>query len=225
MDHRRRRRLSARSPIAALLIAAGSLMLLSAARGDPTPAPDQGPPPAASETPAPAPTPDAPADNISKPAPKDAPKDKAPAPPENLEPIPTDEVFSILGKGVRGPAGEDMGRVVDLLFDRDAHPRSVVIDFGGFLGVGSRRIAIDWNLLRFEPTNLTAPLQLSLGKADIQAAPEYKDTAKPPTMVGPPPAPPAETAAPPPAPVDASPTPTPRPTDTGQTPAPSDAGR
>jgi hypothetical protein len=217
---RRRRRLTTRRLIATWLIAAGSLAFLPAASGDPTPdapAAEQkpaAPPETPSPSPSPAATPDGPPADA---APKAAPKGP-PAPPENLEPIPTDEVFSVLGKGVRGPAGEDMGRVVDLLFDRDAHPRSVVIDFGGFLGVGSRRIAIDWKLLRFEPTNLTAPLQLELGKTDIQAAPEYKDTAKPPTMVGPPPGSPAEAAAPPP---DTGPTPAP----TETPPAPSDAGR
>jgi hypothetical protein len=160
----RRQRLNMHRPIAVLVIAAACLAVLPAASGGQEQPPDQ-------------------TDTVQPPA--DDAKDKTPAPP--LEPIPTDEIFSILGKGVRGPAGEDMGRVVDLLFDSDAQPRAVVIDFGGFLGVGSRRIAIDWRLLRFEPANRAAPLQLGLGKAEIQAAPEYKDTAKPPMMVGPPP--------------------------------------
>ncbi len=168
------------------------------------------------ETASPTPTPEATPTETPAPTPK-----STPAPPENLEPIPADEAFSILGKGVRGPANEDMGRVVDLLFDRDARPRAVVIDFGGFLGVGSRRIAIDWQLLHFGPVVKGTPLQLSLGKTDIQAAPEYKDSAQPPTMVGPPP----ELATPTP---ESSPT-------TGSTPertpsatpspAPTDAGR
>jgi hypothetical protein len=189
----RRKRLSARRPIAALVIAAAWLAVLPGAAGEQTPdkAVDQPPPaedikdkPPAEDTKDKAQD-KPPAEDTKDKAPAEDTKAKVPAPP--LEAIPTNEVFSILGKEVRGPAGEVMGRVVDLLLDGDAQPRSVVIDFGGFLGVGSRRIAIDWRLLRFEPTNLTAPLQLGLGKAEIQAAPEYKDTAKPPMMVGPPP--------------------------------------
>ncbi len=122
------------------------------------------------------------ADETSPPA---APK--VAQPPKNLEPIPKDAVFSVLGKKVLGPAGEDMGRVTDLLLDRDAHITSIVIDFGGFLGVGSRKIAIDWRLVRFVPDKPDAPIALSLGKAEVQAAPEYKDSAQPPVMVGPPP--------------------------------------
>ena len=37
--------------------------------------------------------------------------------------------------------------VVDVLVDRSGLPLGAVIDFGGFLGVGSRKIAIDWQLL------------------------------------------------------------------------------
>ncbi|MEI9987249.1 MAG: PRC-barrel domain-containing protein [Aliidongia sp.] len=141
-----------------------------------TPPADQ-PPPAAPEQPAPTPPP------VEPPPPAK----EAPHPPKNLEPLPKDDAVTVLGKKVRGPAGEDMGRVVDLLLDRDAQPRAVVIDFGGFLGVGSRKIAIDWRLVRFVPDDRDAPLALSLGKAEVQAAPEYKDTAQPPVMVGQPP--------------------------------------
>ncbi|GGF34800.1 hypothetical protein GCM10011611_46270 [Aliidongia dinghuensis] len=144
------------------------------------PAAGETPPPAAGEAPQPAETPPPP------PPPKGEPQ-----PPKNLEPIPKAEAISILGKKVKGPAGEDMGRVVDLLLDRNAEPKAVVIDFGGFLGVGSRKIAIDWRLVRFVPDDADAPIALGLGKPDVQAAPEYKpehkDTATPPVMVGPPP--------------------------------------
>ena len=45
-----------------------------------------------------------------------------------------------------------MGRVIDIVVDRTGQVRAAVIDFGGFLGVGSRKIAVDWNALRFAPT-------------------------------------------------------------------------
>jgi hypothetical protein len=54
-----------------------------------------------------------------------------------------------------------MRRVVDLLLDRHAHLRAVVIDFGGFLGVRSRKIAIDWWLIRFMPDDPDVPLVLT----------------------------------------------------------------
>src|SRR5262245_65323111 len=62
------------------------------------------------------------------------------------------DVQSILGRQVLGSAGENLGRVIDIVVDRNGQVRAAVIDFGGFLGVGSRKIAVDWNALRFAPT-------------------------------------------------------------------------
>jgi len=117
-------------------------------------------------------------------------------PPKNLLAIFPAEATSILGKQVQGAAGEDMGRIVDLLVDADGQPRAAVIDFGGFLGVGSRKIAVDWRLLQFRPTDRKAPVQLSVTRAEVQAAPEYKEKSDPAQVVAPPAAPPAAPAAP-----------------------------
>jgi hypothetical protein len=107
-------------------------------------------------------------------------------PPKNLQPIFPGEATTILGKKVQGAAGEDMGRVVDVLVDGEGQPRAAVIDFGGFLGVGSRKIAVDWRLLQFRPTDHKAPIQLSVTRAEVQAAPEYKEKNEPAQVVGPP---------------------------------------
>lgn len=88
-------------------------------------------------------------------------------------------VMSILGKKVQGPKGEDLGRVVDVLADASGRVRVAVIDFGGFLGVGTRRIAVDWPLLRFNPTADDKPVLLSLSREKLQSAPEYKDSTHP----------------------------------------------
>ncbi len=104
-----------------------------------------------------------------------------------LAPIPPDEVTGILGEPVRGPAGEDMGMIVDVLVDAEGHPRAAVIDFGGFLGVGSRKIAVDWQELNFRPADRAGRVLLSLGRAEVQAAPEYKPKGQPAAVVTAPP--------------------------------------
>jgi hypothetical protein len=51
-----------------------------------------------------------------------------------------------------------------------------VIDFGGFLGVGSRKIAVDWNALNFAPAGDKRDVVISeLTRDQVKAAPEYKD--------------------------------------------------
>jgi len=81
---------------------------------------------------------------------------------------------SVLGKEVRTTADESMGRIVDVVVDREGRVRAAVIDFGGFLGVGSRKIAVDWKALRFDggkPDLVTSELT----RDQVKAAPEYKD--------------------------------------------------
>jgi sporulation protein YlmC with PRC-barrel domain len=114
-------------------------------------------------------------------------------------PAPTTKVAAsgIMGRKVLGPDGREIGRVVDVLVDAGSNPRAAVIDFGGFLGVGSRRIAVNWSDLTFPPTGSDADIKLDLTAEQIQAAPVYTDQTKPASVVEPPPLKPA--APPPPA--------------------------
>ena len=94
-------------------------------------------------------------------------------------------VMSILGKRVKGPRGEDLGRVVDVLADASGRVRVAIIDFGGFLGVGNHRIAVDWPLLRFNPDVHNPSLLLSVNPEKLATAPEYKDNPQPETLMEP----------------------------------------
>src|SRR5690348_2646186 len=86
------------------------------------------------------------------------------------------DVEAILGKSVRSSAGEDMGRLVDVVVDRDGRPRAAIIDFGGFLGVGSRKIAVDWGVLKFAHDNAKGDLiTVELTRDQVKAAPEFKE--------------------------------------------------
>jgi hypothetical protein len=62
------------------------------------------------------------------------------------------------------------------MVDRRGTVRAAVIDFGGFLGVGSRKIVVDWNALHFGRVNdKSDSITLELTKAQVAAAPEYKE--------------------------------------------------
>lgn len=90
----------------------------------------------------------------------------------------------MLGREVRDPENEDMGRIVDVLVDRGGEVRAAIIDFGGFLGVGSRKIAVDWNVLHFPPPGKANSLiTLVLTRDQVKAAPEYEE-GKPVVVLG-----------------------------------------
>jgi hypothetical protein len=101
---------------------------------------------------------------------------KEPAPPPSVTIIGATEAHGVLGRDVRSPANEDMGRIVDVIVDRQGTVRAAVIDFGGFLGVGSRKIVVDWNALHFgRVADKGESITLELTKEQVMAAPEYKD--------------------------------------------------
>ena len=133
----------------------------------------------------PAPPPAQPAAPLEQPAQEKAPENRpsgAPSPPAaNATPaappagtpavvLDDQEVSGIVGKSVRSSADEDMGRIVDVIVSQDGHIRAAIIDFGGFLGIGTRKIAVDWRALKFWPAGR---ITLELALNPVRVAPEY----------------------------------------------------
>jgi hypothetical protein len=136
------------------IVAALSISLSRAAETSPAPATEPNAPPASSVTVTP----------------------KDPTPPPSVTIIGASDAHGMLGRDVLSAANEDMGRIVDVIVDRSGRVRAAVIDFGGFLGVGSRKIVVDWNALRFgKIVNKKDSITLELTKAQVAAAPEYKE--------------------------------------------------
>jgi len=214
----------------ALALAAGLLsasFVLPARAQAPAPAeqaPAQQPQPAAPQQ---QPAPAQPAPDQAAPA---APAQPAPAPPAQgaaQQPRPTEipaVVFqpgaadTLLGKPVQSASGEDMGRIVDLIVDRTGMLRAALIDFGGFLGVGSRKIAVDWRVLHFPPDDDLSFLVAELPRDQVRVAPAYnpgepivvigRSDAPAPATAPAKPAPPAAAAPAPPAASQPAPAPT-----------------
>ncbi len=85
------------------------------------------------------------------------------------------EAAGVLGREVRSPTDENMGRIVDMLVDQSGQIRAAIIDFGGFLGVGSRKIAVDWKALRFPIAEDRKRVVLEMTREQVRAAPEYQE--------------------------------------------------
>lgn len=106
------------------------------------------------------------------------------------------QIESILGKSVLSPTGEDMGRIIDVLVDKKGKLRAAVVDFGGFFGVGSRKIAVDWHSLHFQANEKGDTIVAELPQKQLSMAPVYKE-GEPVVVLGR--AVPTDTAEPPPA--------------------------
>jgi hypothetical protein len=92
-------------------------------------------------------------------------------------------VQGALGKEVRSGTDENLGRIVDVLVDKSGRVRAAVIDFGGFLGVGSRRVLVDWAALHFPSVDQGDRVTVDLTRDQVSAAPEYK-TGQPIVVLG-----------------------------------------
>jgi hypothetical protein len=139
----------------------------------PTPSPTAAPPTPAAPTPAPS--------TAAQPMP--APPAVAPPPAvplaSDLQHVPPEQASAILGLKVVDQEGKEIGRLVDVLVGQEGQPTAGVIDFGGFMGVGSRKIAVQWSTLHFAPGDAKRPVTLLLTPDQIKAAPEFKNVAKP----------------------------------------------
>jgi hypothetical protein len=117
---------------------------------------------------APAPQPDSYAQ-----APRDVDKDKEEKTGVPATVVDDEQLQSVLGIKALSSTGEDMGRIVDIIVDRTGQVRAAIIDFGGFLGVGSRKVAVDWRSLHFDPKK-AGDVVVNLTKDQLRVAPIYK---------------------------------------------------
>jgi len=127
------------------------------------------------------------------PAPADKPAVQEPA---ATAPVPRAEgsiVTNIIGESVYNGTGNDaenIGKVTDVVFDKDGMAKSVVIGVGGFLGVGAKNVAFDYDKLQWAEKNGDRWLVAQTSKDELTAHPEFDS--KP---YGPAPAPAASTDA------------------------------
>ncbi len=75
---------------------------------------------------------------------------------------------SVVGKSVTNAAGEDIGEISAVIGNQ------VVVEVGGFLGIGARDVALDWSQITPTGTGNDMKLQTTLTKDELQAMPEYK---------------------------------------------------
>jgi hypothetical protein len=84
---------------------------------------------------------------------------------------------SVLGIEVRSTHQRNIGRIVDLLVNPDGSVKAAVVEFGGFLGIGTRKIAIAWPDLRFDTEGNQLTAILDIPRDQLRVAKDYKPDA------------------------------------------------
>jgi hypothetical protein len=181
-----------------------ALLAGSVAQAEDTPSPAAGVPPPVVVHPAPPPTVVQPPSNVAEPPPPEVNQPPASAaepppqpsaikpPPPPVQPPPSavqsvapQDAEAILGQRVTDARGADIGRLVDVLVDANGQPQAAVIDFGGFMGVGNRKVAVHWSALRFTPADPKHKIALDMTPDQIKAAPEFRNPNKAAAVVTP----------------------------------------
>lgn len=78
------------------------------------------------------------------------------------------------GTSVYNAAGDKLGSIDDLMIDKvSGQVRYAVMEFGGFLGMGTDRYPIPWNMLKYDVSQ--DGYVVPLDKSQIEGAPRYGD--------------------------------------------------
>lgn len=81
----------------------------------------------------------------------------------------------LMGQSVRGQQDESIGDISDLLIDDQGQVVAVVIGVGGFLGIGQKNVAINFDQIQVSQENGELRVVAQLSKEELESAPEFKE--------------------------------------------------
>jgi len=95
-----------------------------------------------------------------------------------MSPNPTISSKKVEGTAVYNLAGDKLGAIDDLVVDkRSGHVRYAALEFGGFLGLGTDRFPLPWNMLRYDTER--DGYVVNLDKTLLEKAPRYPHDSSP----------------------------------------------
>jgi hypothetical protein len=80
----------------------------------------------------------------------------------------------VLGIEVRTSTERNVGRIIDLLAAPNGVVEAVVVEFGGFLGIGTRKIAVEWSALRVDKDGQRLVAMIDIPRDQLRSAPDCK---------------------------------------------------
>lgn len=79
---------------------------------------------------------------------------------------------------IQNPQGEDLADLDDVIVSPDGRITDAIVSFGGFLGLGAKKVKISWEEFSFD--NGKKVLILAKSNDEINAMPDYKEPDAPP---------------------------------------------
>jgi hypothetical protein len=82
---------------------------------------------------------------------------------------------ALLGANVKNQANETVGEIEEVFVGTDGAIKTVVVSVGGFLGVGSKNVAVKWSDIKVERDGKDLRVKTTWTKDSLKAMPEYKE--------------------------------------------------
>lgn len=85
--------------------------------------------------------------------------------------MPAGQAEQLIGKEVRSSGGQDMGEIENLIVDAKGQIKGLVVQWGGFLGIGDKERVVPWNQVKYDHS--TERVTIDMTKEQIRALPQY----------------------------------------------------
>ncbi len=78
---------------------------------------------------------------------------------------------TLIGMKVYNADGQEVGKVKDVVFDKDGKAKGVVLSVGGVLGIGAKSVGLQWKEIDLQPEKNVVKVNYS--KEQLEAAPSF----------------------------------------------------
>ncbi|GAB3095892.1 PRC-barrel domain containing protein [Aestuariicella hydrocarbonica] len=84
------------------------------------------------------------------------------------------QASDLIGTEVKTTGDEDVGPVNDLIINKNGQVVAIVVNVGGFLGMGEEAVAIGWDDVTRSGTSDKPELRIDLTRENLRSAPEFE---------------------------------------------------
>ncbi|WP_421994866.1 PRC-barrel domain-containing protein [Reyranella sp.] len=81
---------------------------------------------------------------------------------------------ALIGTNVKNQNNETVGEIEDVYVGKDGAIKEIVVSVGGFLGMGTKNVAVKWNDVKFSRDDKDIVVMTNWTKDSLKAMPDYK---------------------------------------------------
>ncbi len=83
---------------------------------------------------------------------------------------------ALIGANVKNEANETVGEIEEVFVGPDGAIKTIVVSVGGFLGMGTKNVAVKWSDLKIARDGRNLMVKTNWTKDSLKAMPDYKET-------------------------------------------------